>query len=264
MQNAFIDALVHPVFKLLAEVLPLVDDYCIKSLQSNRAFWNSMQNQDILTTTKILAYLKGIRDHTKENSSAEESEKAFSDDFTDEAIPGIPANAVKAQFQSTRKLSLISMKEKITDPDDPEIGEVTLVMEEENSLSNGERKIFQSDKIRRVLRNFLEHNASQMLLLIATIYALFANDMNLAIGTKDADIIVDSISIFVLIVFVLEIILSIFCVSKYIQFFLWLDVAASVSLLLEIDLLIGSGDSPGELSLAKASRAAKAGARAGR
>ena len=137
-------------------------------------------------------------------------------------------------------------------------------IEEDSSHCYEERKSCQYEKIRSGLRRLLENNVSQIMLLLATIYALFANDINLAVGTKDADKIIDGIAIFVLMAFVLEIVLSILCIPKYVQFFLWLDLAASVSLLLEIDLLIGSGDSPGELSLAKASRAAKAGARAGR
>ncbi len=262
MQGAFIDALVHPVFKLLAELLPLVDDYCIKSLISNRAFWNSMQNQEILTSAKIMLYLKGLQNPIKEDYSADES-IAFSDDLTAEPIPGIPANAVKAQLQSARKLSLISMDRKI-DPEDPEMGEVIMTIQEDSTQCNEERKFCHFEKIQSRLRRLLEHNISQLMLLIATIYALFANDINLAVGTKDADNLIDGIAIFVLMAFALEIVLSILCIPKYVQFFLWLDLAASVSLLLEIDLLIGSGDSPGELSLAKASRAAKAGARAGR
>ena len=60
MQEGFIDALVTPVFKLLAEFLPLVEKNCIKTLQINRAFWNSMQAQNNITTESIVSYLKGI------------------------------------------------------------------------------------------------------------------------------------------------------------------------------------------------------------
>ncbi len=267
MQCAFIDALVLPVFKLLAELLPLIDDNCIRILQSNRAFWNSMQNLDIITTSKITAYLEGVRDPISEQANQEEGKNHIENDKLEEPIPGIPANAPKAHTHHiTRKLSMISMKDTLVkNVDDPEMGDMTKAsnhIEAVESFNEKRTKFYANFEL--TLRGILEHHVSQGLLLVATIYALFANDVNIAVGSKYADGIVDTCTLAVLIMFVVEMIVSIICVPKYLQFFLWLDLAASVSLLFEIDLLFGYGDSPGDLSLAKASRAAKAGARAGR
>jgi hypothetical protein len=262
MQGAFIDALVHPVFKTLAELLPLVDEFCIKTLQSNRAFWNSMQNQDIITTSNVVTYLKGIRDPRKEYSSGETENVVSNSELLESPIPGIPANAPKAH--STRKMSLISIKSKIGNLDDPELGEAALPSGQgESQSSSTEKKMF-LQKIRIALRRFLESGSVQILLLLATVYALFANDINVAMGSRDADMVVDLFTLFVLVIFVVELVVSIICVPKYSHFFLWLDLAATISLFIEIDLFFRSSDTPGELSLAKASRAAKAGARAGR
>lgn len=264
MQGAFIDALVQPVFKLLAELLPLIDSYCLTTLQSNRAFWNTMQNQGIMTTADIVAYLKGIQEPKMEYSN-EESDNTINSDILEQPIPGIPDNATKAPVQSPRKLSMISMRDKISNLEDPELGEIIQQPEfEELAPPSPNKKIICFKKVESTLRRYLEHNISQTILLSATIYALFANDINVAIGSKEADGIVDTFSLFVLTIFIIEMIVSIICVPKYFHFFLWLDLAASVSLFLEIGLLFSQGDSPGELSLAKASRAAKAGARAGR
>ncbi|GMH70338.1 hypothetical protein TL16_g05386 [Triparma laevis f. inornata] len=53
MQGAFIDALVSPVFHLTAEFLPKIKDNCIRSMQLNRAFWNNLQNKQVMTTSDI-------------------------------------------------------------------------------------------------------------------------------------------------------------------------------------------------------------------
>ena len=263
MQGAFIDALVLPIFKLLAQLLPLVDEYCIKSLQSNRAFWSSMQNQDIITTEKILVYLKNIRNPNEEYSASEKEISVKETKSIEEPIPGIPANAPKAHSHTTRKLSLISMADSVSKFADPELGEMKAPSQEEEPEQASEKKYYYKS-IQSKLRGLLEHNVVQIVLLVSTIYALFANDINIAFGSKEADNVIDIFSLIVLFIFVIEMIFSIICVPKYLQFFLWLDLAATISLLFEIDLLFGYDDSPGELSLAKASRAAKAGARAGR
>ena len=273
MQGAFIDALVAPIFRLLAEFLPLINENCIKTLQINRAFWNNMQNLGIVTTEDIVKHLKHL--HVTE---ADYKQNLLYDDSTQEHdyqssggdIPGIPANAPKDTNQSLRKLSLISIHKKLHEDNlDPELGENrnntsrqmsgykgTIIIEKHNECMK---------KIRKHMSQILESNIFQLLTMIATTYALFANDINLIVGNKSTDHIIDVMTFMVLIMFMIEIMLSIMCVEKYIQFFFWLDVAASISLLLEIDFLLAiSGESPDELSLAKAGRAAKAGARAGR
>jgi len=270
MQCAFIDALVHPVFKLLSELLPLVDQFCIVTLNSNRAFWNSMLNQEITTSAGIIGYLKEVREPSNNKIKDEESEfdtendEAVYDAIVD-AIPGIPFNAPKAHSHSTRKLSMISMKDNLESLEDPELGAIMPSFRNKEIITASvEKKTFWYHNIEIFLRRRLENIFCQVILLVATIYALFAIDTNMAFGSKSADGIVDTFSLIVLLIFVVEMLVSIICVPKYPQFFLWLDLAACVSLLFEIDMLFGYGETPGDLSLAKASRAAKAGARAGR
>ncbi len=274
MQGAFIDALVAPIFRLLAEFLPLINENCVKTLQINRAFWNNMQNLGIITTDDIVKHLKHLRiNEVDYNQNVPYDDGAQDRDYESSGgdIPGIPANAPKDTNQSLRKLSLISIHKKLNEDNlDPELGENqdnissrqmsgfrgTIIIEKHNECMK---------KIKKYMSHILESNVFQLLAMIATIYALFANDINLIMGSKSTDHIIDVITFVVLIMFLIEIMLSIMCVEKYMQFFFWLDLAASISLLLEVDFLLAiSGESPDELSLAKAGRAAKAGARAGR
>jgi hypothetical protein len=265
MQGAFIDALVTPVSKLLAEFLPLVEKNCIKTLQINRAFWNSMQAQNNITTESIVSYLKGIRGKsldTCDNDGFHDNENRNDSDLPRPGapIPGIPANAQKAG-KKKRLTTIIPVTPKSTIPLDPELGVAPITEGEEPHQPK--KKLFYQ-QVRSQMRRLLNSAFCQISLLLATMYALFANDLNLAFGSKEADHVIGIFTYMVLIMFILEIIISTVCVPKYIRFFFWLDLAACISLLLEVDFPLQLGDSPGDLSLAKASRAAKVGARAGR
>lgn len=266
MQGAFIDALVTPVFKLLAELLPLVDRNCIKQLHINRSFWNSMQNQSIVTTDNIVAYLKGVRQETSSTEESKDSDSVSDSDPTG-PIPGIPANAVKGNDQETvRKLSLVPIQRQNVDLHDLESGNLAPKMET-SIVRTREAKCYRScDKsIKKKANNTLHSAVIQLVLLTATIVALFANDLNLIMGSRDTDFGVEVLILLVFFIFVIEMIISVLCVPKYTHFFLWLDLVASISLLLEVNFLLESGSSSTDgLSLAKASRAAKVGARAGR
>ena len=265
MQGAFIDALVSPVFKLLAELLPLVHTHCIDQMHVNRSFWNSMQNQNVISTHGIIAYLKGVRENVSSNEDVVDQPPHGE---TPGAIPGIPANAVKGhEHEKVRKLSLVPMQNQHVDLDDLEQGICT-----EKEVSK--QKMFLCGKKRRnpynqktttpLLSRFLNAGPVQIILLAATVLALVANDINLIFGNKDSDITVDILTLLLVVIFVVEMVLSVITVAGYTHFFLWLDLAASISLLLEINFFMETGASAGELALAKASRAAKVGARAGR
>ncbi|EJK64065.1 hypothetical protein THAOC_15237, partial [Thalassiosira oceanica] len=117
------------------------------------------------------------------------------------------------------------------------------------------------------MKGLLSSRLFQALTLACTIYSLFAFDLNIAVGTMNGDTIVDYVTFGVLVVFVIELCLSLACVDGYFHFFLWLDIAATISLWFEISFLLEltSGPDMGtDFALAKAGRAAKAGARAGR
>lgn len=282
MQEAFIDAVVTPVFTVLSKFLPLVKDHCLTPLSINRAFWNSMQNQNLVKTTDIIAFLNSRKSENEEltiNKSEQitstKSMKTISTsvEVVDTPIPGIPACAAIDREATVRKLSLIAFSSRQTF--DEETGIVPSTRDQFNFSFKSPRRSLQDvnkkygQKIKAAARKFIESSVFQAVMLIATFHALFANDLKMAIGDKQHDFYIDLVLFFVLLLFLLELTISIYCIPKYMNFFFWLDLAASITLVLEIGFLmnIGSTDSmssPGSLGLAKASRAAKAGAKAGR
>ena len=265
MQVAFIDAVVHPVFRLLADFLPTVGDHCIKPLQLNRAFWQSMLHRNLLTTSDISAFL----DAQKKDDSLilhsieyEENVSVVSNPNSENPIPGIPADATQESSTDVRRASLISLN--VEDMIGVEFGESS-----QEKKTSARRISLQSIKSRQgalvtVMRNFLESNIFQALTFFSTIYALFAFDLNLALGNKSADLWIDFLTLAVFVVFVIELVLNLACVAGYIQFFFWLDFVATISLYFEVSFGPELGGFAYELALAKAGRAARAGARAGR
>ena len=313
MQGAFIDAIVMPVFKLLAEFLPHVKDQCIKSLQLNRAFWNNLSSKGILKSTEITAYLErevthfattidcdgaGVEDESSNDGSSsndkgagdnidggEESTSSSTEPMDlNQPIPGIPSNALQAS-PDARRVSLISLPHgsahNLHNGDDPELG-MNAADGSATSKSKRRRKglkellkaCFRSIKAK--MTAILESHSFQIIMMLATIYALFASDLSLVVGNADTDKTVDAVSFVVLLMFFGEMCSSAICIPKYMHFYFWLDLAATISLFLEIDFLLqwvsGGGGQDGnyddggtdQLSLAKASRAAKIGARAAR
>eukprot|EP00956_Cyclotella_meneghiniana_P034476 scaffold105349_cov72-Cyclotella_meneghiniana.AAC.2 len=281
MQVAFIDAVVQPVFRLLADFLPLVEEKCIKSLQLNRAFWQNMLHRGILKTDDIISFLEmnkrddslilpAMEDNQDENSSVDCD---GGDDHAPVPIPGIPADATKNHGENdARRASLISI-DTIRHNYDPELGNLgdgrDSILKQRRSFTY---TVVESSEgclrtVYRAMKVSLESPVFQLLTFFATLYALFAFDLNAAVGEKDSDGIIDQVTLVVLILFLIELLFSLICVSGYIQFFFWLDLVASISLYLEIGFLVRLGPEIGDaddFALAKAGRAAKAGARAGR
>ena len=276
MQVAFIDAVVQPVFRLLADFLPLVEDNCIKSLQLNRAFWQNMLKRGLLKTDDVIAFLANQNRGDSFIVSGVEYEDPSEDEGGDDhavAIPGIPADATKNHDTDARRASLISISTTIQQNIDPELGNVDEgrdhVLKPQRSFRHS---MFESSEgcfrlVYKSMSSCLESPAFQILTFLATLYALFAFDLNAAVGEKSSDIIFDQVTLVVLVIFLIELLFSLICVSGYIQFFFWLDLVASISLYLEIGFLVKMGPEIGDaddFALAKAGRAAKAGARAGR
>ena len=70
---------------------------------------------------------------------------------------------------------------------------------------------------------------------LLTIYALFGDDIRVMATTKSADTGFDAMTILCLVVFSIEIIMSILCKRDYLfSFFFWLDVVSTLSLILDI------------------------------
>lgn len=108
---------------------------------------------------------------------------------------------------------------------------------------------------------------------VITIYALIGDDLRLLIWEKDADVTFMVLTVISLILFSLEIILA--CIAKpdyFNSFFFWLDFLSTVSIITDIkpamDFLFGGGGDEASasdaVSLARASRGARIGTRAGR
>mmetsp|Transcript_39068 Transcript_39068/g.47004 ORF Transcript_39068/g.47004 Transcript_39068/m.47004 type:complete len:1389 (-) Transcript_39068:157-4323(-) len=273
MQGAFIDAIVSPLFHLLSEFLPSVKKHFLKELHINRAFWNNMDRKNLIKRSDIIAFLKN-------RSDAGELGAGISADFPSldcisctsissapkGPIPGIPANASCDPKNDIRKLSVVQMQ-LYDDEVYQKIDNFSLEKGDHNKRDEWkQRRILSLKESQSSMKQFIEAGFYQSIMLIATVYALFAVDMNMAVGSKDYDRLIDIGTLFVLFLFLIEIIMSLVCISEYVHFFFWLDLVASVSMFLDVKFLMESAGtvSPNELALAKASRAAKAGARASR
>ena len=262
MQGAFIDAVVQPVFKLFADFLPLVEGQCLKPLLQNRAFWQSMLHRTTIKTDEIKVFL----DHEeKDDSDVDESHDdgnsiKSSDDAAVEPIPGIPADATKDN-SPLRRMSVISLNADTKRLFDPEVG-IKFDDKKRIAVHNSNRGVFQA--LHNGTKKVLISTIFQTLAFVATIYGLFASDLSSALGNKDGDFVMDVATLVVFIVFVFELLMSLVCVPTYFHFFFWLDLAAMISMYFEIGFFSQSSGLGSNLALAKAGRAAKAGARAGR
>lgn len=276
MQVAFIDAVVIPAFRLFADFLPLVEGHCIKPLQLNRAFWQSMLHRSTIKTDEIISFLSIQKQEESivesQDSVVEDRDISLSDDAVEAApIPGIPSDATQDRSPDFRRMSVISLNLETKKLFDPELGIKVDENRSSTSQDSLQKNIYNSSRgayhrLHSIMKKLLESPAIQALTFFATIYALFAFDLNLALGDKDADIVMDYATFVAFLVFVVELVMSLVCVPGYIQFFFWLDVVATISMYFEIGFITQKSNLAiaNDLALAKAGRAAKAGARAGR
>ena len=194
MQCGFSDALVAPIFALTAKFLPKLTAHFVKSLQVNRAFWGNMLNQHVITTPQIQAHLENKMEEAESEVSVNDSERARQLHSVGisgtTAIPGIPENAIHSPGSNKRKLSLISMKSK--DEKDAILAQLSknqsgsqvgfAESEDFSTLSPRAQaiRLKEEAKLRRQKTlETLDGNGVQLIMLIATIYALFADDMSL-------------------------------------------------------------------------------------
>ena len=238
MQGAFIDAIVSPVFHLCAEFLPKIEKNCIKNMQVNRAFWNQLQNKQIMTTADV----KKDIERSESGSGAGDvggsggppqvatmdSSKAFQAPKNEQAaIPGIPQNAPKEASERSRKMSLIALKGNQAEALNASVAKMVEEVSESNQpsvqnfLSFGKND---HEMMKKRMAKSLDGNAVQLVMLIATAYALVADDLSLWIGDKDADGALSIITFVVLLLFSIELIVSVYCVPDYMHFFFWLDL----------------------------------------
>ena len=256
MQGAFIDAIVSPIFHLTAEFLPKIEKHCIKNMLVNRAFWNNLQNKQVMTTAMVKESVKKGKDGDSlrsdsaseevdsQNTSPRKQRNSFDPGPGEEvAIPGIPQNAPKEASQSSRKMSLIAMKSAQEDAFNATASQRTLVKDpvERRLTIKGLISMKKQDQMlfKKRCAEVLDGNAVQLVMLIATIYALFADDMSLWLAERTFDGPLSIITFIVLILFTVELMVSVYCVPDYMTFFFWLDLIAALSLIPEIGFLVG-------------------------
>lgn len=97
---------------------------------------------------------------------------------------------------------------------------------------------------RQKVREFSEGKFVTILMAAVTIFALFGDDVRLWFTTKQADLYIDAALIFSLIAFTIEILVNSCVIDdfKY-SFFFWLDIVATVSICVDVNIisnLIGS------------------------
>ena len=88
------------------------------------------------------------------------------------------------------------------------------------------------------VREFFEGKFVTILMAAVTIFALFGDDFRLWFTNKDADIYIDSALLFSLFAFTIEILVNSCVVDdfKY-SFFFWLDIIATVSILVDVVMI---------------------------
>ena len=91
------------------------------------------------------------------------------------------------------------------------------------------------EKGKEYLEKFLNKNYSLVFVTLLTIYCLFGDDFRTAFAPKESDIVFNIISIVCLIVFSLEIIISIIVKpTYYLSFFFFLDIISTFSIFLDL------------------------------
>jgi hypothetical protein len=135
------------------------------------------------------------------------------------------------------------------------------------------REVLHTSSPRKLCRR-LSHNIWVALFLaFVTLWVLFADDFRLACMPPSSDAAMGWLSIVCMIVFVLEIIMYSLASKTYMgSFFFWLDVLATVSMILDIpavedaifDALDGDSTTLESTALARATRTSRVGTKAGR
>lgn len=91
------------------------------------------------------------------------------------------------------------------------------------------------DNYKEFLQKILNNNYVVALITLLTLYCLFGDDFRTAFVPKDYDIVFNVISIIAILVFTLEIIISIIVKPNYyLSFFFWLDLLSAISIFLDL------------------------------
>lgn len=81
----------------------------------------------------------------------------------------------------------------------------------------------------------MQHGAVTTTILIATLYALFGDDIRVAFFSRSHDTAFDVITLIIMILFAFEIVINSAVDSRYLlSFYFWLDLIATCSLIMDI------------------------------
>jgi hypothetical protein len=95
------------------------------------------------------------------------------------------------------------------------------------------------EKFKVLMKRYLDHNFELMMMTIVTLFALFGPDMKALSLNPDYDAIFNGFFFFVMFLFFVEFSASIWVKPNYFRsFFFWLDLFASLSMVLEIDWIL--------------------------
>lgn len=90
-------------------------------------------------------------------------------------------------------------------------------------------------KYLQILKKILENKYFQIFINVLTIYALWGDDIRILAFDQEADIAFDILTIICLVLFSIEIFLSVLCKPKYFNsFFFWLDVLSTITLVFDL------------------------------
>ena len=86
-----------------------------------------------------------------------------------------------------------------------------------------------------ILKKILENTYFDILINIFTFYALFADDLRILLLPKSVDNFFNGLTLFCMILFIVEIIFSILTKKDYLfTFFFWLDLLSTLTLILDL------------------------------
>jgi hypothetical protein len=95
------------------------------------------------------------------------------------------------------------------------------------------------EKFKKLVKRYLVHNVELMLMTIVTTFALFGPDLKSLSLNSNYDAIFNGFFFFVMFLFFIELSASIWVKENYFRsFFFWLDLFASLSMVLEIDWIL--------------------------
>ena len=87
----------------------------------------------------------------------------------------------------------------------------------------------------KTINKILNDNYFNLIINIFTLYALFGEDLRILLLPKSVDIYFNSLTLICMILFIIEIIFSIFINKEYLfSFFFWLDLLSTLTLVLDL------------------------------